>query len=69
MKHFTLCMLAAALSCAFAPAAAPEEPAGPPGGIAWFATWKSGLREAERSGRPILLIAGAPSCSGVPGVW
>ncbi len=38
-------------------------------GIQWFATGESGLREARRTGRPILLVAGAPSCAGVPGVW
>jgi hypothetical protein len=39
------------------------------GAIAWFATWESGLREAQRSGRPILLVSAAPHCAGVPGVW
>ena len=28
-----------------------------------------GLAEAKRSGRPILLVSGAPACLGVPGVW
>jgi hypothetical protein len=41
----------------------------PRGGIQWFATWESGLREAQRTARPILLIAAAPHCAGVPGVW
>jgi hypothetical protein len=39
------------------------------GGIQWFATWESGLREAERSGRPILLVSAAPHCAGVSGCW
>jgi hypothetical protein len=39
------------------------------GGIQWFATWESGLREAKRTGRPILLVSAAPHCAGVPGVW
>ena len=39
------------------------------GGIQWFATWESGLREARRSGRPILLVSAAPHCAGVSGVW
>ena len=39
------------------------------GGIQWFATWESGLREAERTGRPILLVSGAPHCAGVSGIW
>lgn len=38
-------------------------------GIAWFGTWKAGLEAARRSGRPILLVAGAPQCHGVPGIW
>jgi hypothetical protein len=37
--------------------------------IQWFATWTSGLKEAQRSGRPILLVSAAPHCAGVPGVW
>lgn len=37
--------------------------------IAWYGTLKSGLAEAERSGRPILLVAAAPHCSGVSGIW
>ena len=39
------------------------------GGISWFATWDSGLREAQRSGRPILLGSAAPHCAGVSGIW
>jgi hypothetical protein len=38
-------------------------------GIQWFATWESGLREAQRTGRPILLVSAAPHCAGVPGIW
>jgi len=37
--------------------------------IAWYGTLKSGLAEAERSGRPILFISGAPQCLGVSGIW
>ena len=39
------------------------------GQIAWFGTWKGGLAEAERTGKPILLISAAPQCHNVPGVW
>lgn len=39
------------------------------GGIQWYATWKQGLAEAQRSGRPVLLVSAAPHCSGVSGVW
>jgi hypothetical protein len=38
-------------------------------GIAWIPTWKQALAEARQTGKPILLMAGAPSCGGVPGVW
>jgi len=37
--------------------------------IAWYGTMAGGLAEAKRSGRPILLVSGAPQCHGVPGVW
>lgn len=37
--------------------------------IAWYGRLADGLAEAERSGRPILLVSGAPQCHGVPGVW
>ena len=37
--------------------------------IAWFGTWEAGLAEAERTGRPILLMSAAPQCHGVPGMW
>ena len=39
------------------------------GGIQWYATLKSGLAEAERTGRPILFVSAAPSCAGVSGIW
>lgn len=38
-------------------------------GIQWFASLDSGLKEAQRSGRPILLVSAAPHCAGVPGIW
>jgi hypothetical protein len=38
-------------------------------GIQWYPTWQSGIREAQRTGRPILLVAGAPHCAGVSGIW
>ena len=40
-----------------------------PAGIQWYATWESGLREARRTGRPILLVSAAPHCAGVSGCW
>ena len=38
-------------------------------GNAWYATWKSGLAEAKRTGRPILLVSAAPHCHQVSGIW
>lgn len=37
--------------------------------IAWHGNLADGLAEARRSGRPILLVSGAPACLGIPGVW
>ncbi|MEM7201804.1 MAG: hypothetical protein AAF628_16170 [Planctomycetota bacterium] len=37
--------------------------------IAWHGTWESGLAAAEATQRPILLIAAAPHCGLVPGMW
>jgi hypothetical protein len=41
----------------------------PPVRIAWYGQLADGLAEAQRTGRPILLVSGAPQCHGVPGVW
>jgi hypothetical protein len=41
----------------------------PTAGIQWFGTLDAGMREAERLGRPILLLSAMPSCAGVPGTW
>lgn len=52
------------------PEEGPAVNAGPAtGGIQWFATLKRGLADARRSGRPILFVAAAPHCGGVPGIW
>ncbi len=37
--------------------------------IGWIPTWQQALAEARQTYKPILLMAGAPSCGGVPGVW
>ncbi|MBX3165981.1 MAG: hypothetical protein KF760_01165 [Candidatus Eremiobacteraeota bacterium] len=37
--------------------------------IQWYATWEMGLRQARATGRPILLIAAAPHCHNVSGIW
>ena len=38
-------------------------------GIAWFGQWTEGLKEAKKTGRPILLVSAAPHCRGVSGIW
>ena len=62
-----------------APGAPPGRPGGQPpnrghsepttAAIAWFGTLESGLAEAKRSGKAILLQSAAPQCHGVPGMW
>ena len=37
--------------------------------IVWHGTWKGGLAEAQRTGKPIMLVSAAPQCHAVPGVW
>lgn len=56
MKHLLLFLLL------LAPARAQEK-------IQWYASWEMGLRQARSSGRPILLIAAAPHCHNVSGIW
>lgn len=40
-----------------------------PAGIAWYGTWKQGAAAARRLKRPILLVAAAPHCKSVSGLW
>ncbi len=37
--------------------------------VAWYGNWTEGLREAARTGRPILLQSAAPHCRQVSGIW
>ena len=37
--------------------------------VAWHGTWKGGLAEAQRTGKPIMLVSAVPQCHSVPGVW
>jgi len=46
-----------------------EQVSAPPARIQWFPTMEQGLAEAERTGRPILMTAAAPSCHGYAGMW
>jgi hypothetical protein len=38
-------------------------------GIAWFGVLADARAEAQRTGKPILLMSAAPACTGVPGMW
>ncbi len=42
---------------------------GPDQGIQWFGVWDDAKAEAKRTGKPILLISGAPHCHGISGIW
>jgi hypothetical protein len=39
------------------------------GGIAYYATWERAKALAQETNRPILLVAAAPQCHAVPGLW
>lgn len=39
------------------------------GGIQWYASWELGLSQARKGGRPILLVAAAPHCHNISGIW
>ena len=52
------------------PSTPKKEPTTPPsGGIAWHGQWSEGVKIARKTGRPILLIAAAPHCKGISGIW
>lgn len=38
-------------------------------GIAWYTTWKTGLKEARRSNRPIFFMSAATCSRGVSGAF
>lgn len=38
-------------------------------GIVWYPILADGIREAQRSNRPIFFMAAASQCNGVPGVF
>ena len=40
-----------------------------PRGIAWYGVLTDGIADAKATNRPILLLAAAPQCAGVPGMW
>ena len=65
IKKTSICLMV--LGMAFLAAVNAEENS--PSRIAWYGDLETGLAEAKRSGRPILLVSGAPQCLGIPGVW
>ncbi len=38
-------------------------------GVGWIPTWKQAQTEAAVAHKPMLLVAAAPQCAGVPGIW
>lgn len=65
MRH----LIAASLFALVGPTLTAQAARPDAGGIAWFGTWQQGLAEAQRTGKPILLMAATPHCHNVPGVW
>ena len=61
--------IAATLALLAVAAASGPDKAGHGGPVAWYGTWERGLRVAKETGRGILLIAGAPQCHGISGLW
>ena len=43
----------------------------PPEGdrIAWYGTWEAAKAESARTKKPILLVAAAPHCHNISGIW
>ena len=72
-RKFMLAIIAVATTVLGVTYGQPAQDDGPADGvvakIAWYSTLESGLAEAKRSQRPILLISAAPQCLGVPGTW
>jgi hypothetical protein len=61
--------LSAAVAITVSLAAQQQQSPSTPHAITWFGTWKQGLAEAKRTGRPILLISAAPHCRNISGLW
>ncbi len=45
-----------------------EEPLGAKG-VKWYTTWDTGLKEAQRSNRPIFFFAAAAQCGAISGTF
>ena len=37
--------------------------------IAWYSSWAEATAAAKTAGRPIFLMAAAPQCHGISGIW
>lgn len=61
--------LAAVLPAAHTPSAQADEAEARPAGIVWYATIESGIKEAKRANKPILLMSAAPHCRNISGMW
>ena len=61
--------LAAVLLLAAGSSGSSQDSLGREAGIAWYSTWEQGIRVARSTGRPILLLAAAPHCHGISGLW
>ncbi len=77
MPFSSLPLLSTLLTCSLLALQAPaqeletveaQEPA-TAGTPAWFGRLDDARAEAERTGRPLLLMSAAPQCSGAPGMW
>jgi hypothetical protein len=69
LRHAALAAaLLTACPCLAAPARSGSS-ASAPAGIQWFATWAQAAKEARRTQRAILLIAAAPHCREISGMW
>jgi len=66
---FSIAIAIAVFPCCSSFAAEEEKTDGVKASIAWFGEWAGGLEAAKRSGRPILLIAAAPHCHQISGMW
>jgi len=65
----TNCSLVLAITLSFSASVHAEDSITVAPKIAWFGTWQGAITEAKRSGRPIFLVAAAPHCHYVSGIW
>jgi hypothetical protein len=41
----------------------------PKAGVTWYSSWEAGLKQAQATQKPILLVSAAPHCHNVSGMW